>query len=41
MAPVGRRRSKLTSWVVIVAILVLAGVAALVVAMSGPSVPGK
>src|SRR5580704_15805686 len=41
MAPVGRRRSKLTSWVVIVAILVVAGVAALVVAMSGPSVPGK
>jgi hypothetical protein len=44
MAPSARRRApgrNLTPWIVFVAILFLAGVAALVVALSGPSVPGK
>jgi hypothetical protein len=44
MAPTARRRPpgrNLTPWIVFVAILFLAGVAALVVALSGPSVPGK
>jgi eukaryotic-like serine/threonine-protein kinase len=44
MAPQARRRaarSRLTTWIVITAILLVAGIAALVVALSGPSVPGK
>jgi serine/threonine protein kinase len=44
MAPTARRRPpgrNLTPWIVVVAILFLAGVAALVIALSGPSVPGK
>jgi eukaryotic-like serine/threonine-protein kinase len=44
MAPDARRRApgrSITPWIVVVAILFLAGVAALLVALSGPSVPGK
>ncbi|HEX4454576.1 MAG TPA: protein kinase [Kofleriaceae bacterium] len=44
MAPDARRRlpgRNVTPWIVVVAILFLAGVAALVIALSGPSVPGK
>ncbi len=44
MAPDARRRApgrNVTPWIVVVAILFLAGIAALVVALSGPSVPGK
>jgi serine/threonine protein kinase len=43
MAPQSRRtgRNSLTPWIVFVAILFVAGIAALVVALSGPSVPGK
>ena len=43
MAPYARRNSRgnLTPWIVFVAILLVAGIAALVVALSGPSVPGK
>jgi hypothetical protein len=44
MAPDARRRvpgRNVTPWIVVVAILFLAGIAALVIALSGPSVPGK
>ena len=43
MLPQARRgsRNNLTPWIVFVAILFVAGIAALVVALSGPSVPGK
>jgi eukaryotic-like serine/threonine-protein kinase len=41
IAPVRRKRSKLTTYIVIVAILFAAGVVALVIALSGPTVPGK
>jgi hypothetical protein len=43
MAPQSRRgtRNNLTPWIVFVAILFVAGIAALVVALSGPSVPGR
>jgi serine/threonine protein kinase len=36
-----RKRSRLTTWAVIVAILFAAGLVALAIALSGPTVPGK